>query len=87
MTSRDRIACAANTAMEPSALMGSDAPRLIANVRRLKRQHMARRADSAPEFVKFIGPVITALRELGGSGRPDEVRTAIAKALNISQEE
>jgi restriction system protein len=31
--------------------------------------------------------VIAALRELGGSGRPDEVRSAIAKAQNISEEE
>jgi restriction system protein len=48
---------------------------------------MAKQAGSAPEFVRFIGPVIDALRELGGSGRPDEVRGTIAKALNISEEE
>ncbi len=48
---------------------------------------MSRRSDSAPEFVKFFGPVIAALTELGGSGRPDEVRNAIVKALNISEEE
>lgn len=48
---------------------------------------MARQPDSAPEFVKYIGPVIAALGELGGSGRPDEVRGVIAKSLNISEEE
>lgn len=48
---------------------------------------MAKQRDSAPEFVKYIGPVITALRELGGSGRPDEVRGTIARSLNISEEE
>lgn len=48
---------------------------------------MPKQPDSAPEFVKFIGPVIAALGELGGSGRPGEVRGTIAKALNISQEE
>ena len=48
---------------------------------------MPKQPDSAPEFVKYIGPVIAALGELGGSGRPDEVRGAIAKALNISEEE
>ena len=48
---------------------------------------MPKQSDSAPEFVKFVGPVIAALGELGGSGRPDEVRAAIAKALNISEEE
>ncbi len=48
---------------------------------------MPKQPDSAPEFVRFVGPVIAALVELGGSGRPEEVRTAIAKALNISEEE
>lgn len=48
---------------------------------------MARTKSSAPEFVKYIGPVITCLNELGGSGRPDEVRTTIAKTLNISEAE
>lgn len=48
---------------------------------------MAKQSDSAPEFVRYVGPVIVALTELGGSGRPDEVRGAIAKALNISEEE
>jgi restriction system protein len=49
--------------------------------------NMAKPKDSAPEFVKYIGPVIASLGELGGSGRPDEVRSAIAKALNISEQE
>src|SRR3990167_11036020 len=48
---------------------------------------MAKQSDSAPEFVRFVGPVISALGELGGSGRPEEVRAAIAEALNISEEE
>lgn len=48
---------------------------------------MAKQSDSAPEFVKYIGPVISVLAELGGSGRPDEVRSAIAKNLKISEEE
>ena len=48
---------------------------------------MAKQSDSAPEFVRFVGPVIAALGELGGSGRPEEVRGEIAKALNISEEE
>jgi len=48
---------------------------------------MTKRPDSAPEFVKYLGPVIAALGELGGSGRPEEVRGAIADALNISEEE
>src|SRR5438094_3050455 len=38
-------------------------------------------------FVKYIGPVVDALRELGGSGRPDEVRAVIARDLHISDAE
>lgn len=48
---------------------------------------MAKHTASAPEFVRFIGPVIEALTELGGSGRPEEVRATIAKALGISEDE
>lgn len=45
------------------------------------------KSNSAPEFVRYIGPVLAALSQLGGSGRPDEVRSAIAHALRISEEE
>ena len=48
---------------------------------------MAKQSDSAPEFVRYVGPVLDALTALGGSGGPDEVRSAIAKAMNISEEE
>jgi restriction system protein len=40
---------------------------------------------SGPKFVQFFSPVIEALKELGGSGRPSEVREVIAKQLNISE--
>jgi restriction system protein len=36
------------------------------------------------EFSKYLGPVLDALRELGGSGRPKEVTDKVAKKLNIS---
>ena len=26
------------------------------------------------QFARYLGPVMAAIRELGGSGRPDEVR-------------
>lgn len=39
------------------------------------------------QFAKYIGPVIQAIRELGGSGRPDEVRALIARNLGISDVE
>lgn len=48
---------------------------------------MSKHADFAPDFVRFIGPVLAALEKLGGSGRPDEVRTEIARTLRISEEE
>lgn len=49
---------------------------------------MARkRTGKGPKFVRFFGPVIEALQDLGGSGRPTEVVDWIASALNISEEE
>mgnify|MGYP000390615176 CR=1 FL=1 len=42
---------------------------------------------SGPKFVHFFSPVIEALKELGGSGRPSEVRDVIARQLNISEQE
>ena len=40
-----------------------------------------------PQFVRFFGPVIEALKALGGSGRPSEVKDLIAERCNISDEE
>ncbi|NJL88586.1 MAG: Mrr restriction system protein [Coleofasciculaceae cyanobacterium SM2_1_6] len=40
-----------------------------------------------PKFVQYFLPVIEALKELGGSGRPSEVRNVIARQLNISDQE
>lgn len=48
---------------------------------------MTKESTSAPEFVKYFGPVVAALRNLGGSGRPEEVRIAVAESLNISEED
>ena len=39
------------------------------------------------KFARYIGPVLQAIRELGGSGRPDEVRMVIARNLRISDAE
>jgi len=39
------------------------------------------------QFAKYIGPVIGAIRELGGSGRPDEVPGVIARDLKMSDAE
>jgi restriction system protein len=39
-----------------------------------------------PEFVRFFGPLLEALRELGDSGRPKEVIERIAATLNLSDD-
>jgi restriction system protein len=48
---------------------------------------MAKDSSGAPQFVKYFGPVLEALEQLGGSGRPDEVRSIIAQRLKLSEEE
>ncbi len=40
-----------------------------------------------PKFVQLFGPVISALKILGGSARPAEVRDQVAADLGISDEE
>ena len=42
---------------------------------------------TSSQFTKYIAPVVDAIRELGGSGRPDEVRAVIARDLHISDAE
>ncbi len=42
---------------------------------------MARKSKA--EFVKWFGPLLDALRDLGDSGRPREVSDRIAKSLNL----
>lgn len=39
------------------------------------------------QFVRWFGPVLDALRALGGSGTPDEVFDHIATTLKISDEQ
>ena len=39
---------------------------------------------AGPQFVKYFPEVITALKELGNSGTPSEVREHIATKLNLS---
>jgi restriction system protein len=40
-----------------------------------------------PQFVRFFQPVLDALQELGGSGRPDEVVDFIVDKLELSENE
>lgn len=48
---------------------------------------MSKNKKPASQFARYIGPVLAAIRKLGGSGRPDEVRTVIARDLRISDAE
>lgn len=45
------------------------------------------RKTVSSQFARYIGPVLEGIRELGGSGRPDEVRTVIARNLGVSDAE
>ena len=47
----------------------------------------AKKQRTFAQFAKYVGPVIEAIRELGGSGRPDEVRAVIARSLKLSEAE
>jgi restriction system protein len=40
-----------------------------------------------PRFVRYFAPIIEVLKDLGGSGRPDEVRGLVASRLAISERE
>ncbi|MBZ0168391.1 Mrr restriction system protein [Candidatus Methylomirabilis lanthanidiphila] len=48
---------------------------------------MAKTHGKGPRFVRYFGPVVEALKELGGSGSPDEVRAVVASRLAISEQE
>ncbi len=45
-----------------------------------------RKNDEGAQFVRYFGPVLDALRKLGGSGKPDEVTEQIATDLSLSDE-
>jgi|WetSurMetagenome_2_1015567.scaffolds.fasta_scaffold109224_3 hypothetical protein len=40
-----------------------------------------------PQFVRCFGPVIEALEELGGSGRPAEVKELVIEKLGLAADE
>lgn len=43
--------------------------------------------SKGPQFVRFFGPVLEALRALGGSGSPTEVADKIAEMLQVSSKQ
>jgi len=45
-----------------------------------------RKNDEGALFVRYFGPLLDALRKLGGSGKPDEVAEQIAVDLALSDE-
>lgn len=45
-----------------------------------------KKPDEGAQFVKYFGPLLDALRGLGGSGSPDEVVERIAADLQLSDE-
>lgn len=47
---------------------------------------MSKKTTRQTEFVKWFGPVLDALRALGGSARPKEITKWIAETLNIPDE-
>lgn len=42
--------------------------------------------EEGAQFVKYFGPLLDALRKLGGSGTPDEAVEQVAKDLKLSDE-
>ena len=46
-----------------------------------------RKNSEGTKFLRFFGPLLDALRKLGGSGTPDEVVEQIAADLGLSDEE
>jgi restriction system protein len=48
---------------------------------------LSRTAKAGPQFIRYLNPVLKALRELGGSGRLSEVESFIVSDLSISVQE
>jgi len=46
-----------------------------------------RKIGNGPQFVRFFGPLLDALRKLGGSATPEEAVEQIAKDLGITDAE
>lgn len=48
---------------------------------------MTKAKSKGPRFVRYFGPVVEVLKDLGGSGNPNEVRATVASRLAISEQE
>lgn len=51
-----------------------------------KKQIVSKNDRKGSQFLRWFGPILDALRFLGGSGKPNEVTAAIAKAEKIPDE-
>ena len=45
------------------------------------------KSKKGSRFIRFLSPLLEALKELGGSGQPSEVKGVIAERLNLSEDE
>lgn len=44
---------------------------------------MSKNGQRGPNFVQYFGPLLNALREIGGSAKPDEAIDRVAQDLNV----
>jgi len=47
---------------------------------------MSKKKNGKTEFVKWLGPILDALRDLGGSAKPKEITQLIGEKHNLSEE-
>lgn len=47
---------------------------------------MSKKKNGKTEFVKWLGPILDALRDLGGSAKPKEITQLIGEKYNLSEE-
>lgn len=52
----------------------------------MKTNRPSKKSDEGAQFVRYFGPLLDALRKLGGSGTPDEVVEQIANDLSLPDE-
>lgn len=53
----------------------------------MKPQSVSRPASApGPQFIRYFGPVIEALQQLGGSARPAEVRDKVVRDLGVTDD-
>ena len=45
------------------------------------------KTNKVPQFLKYFNPLIGALKDLGGSGTPSEVKDKVVEIMNIPDEE